>query len=213
MYFYWSCSGSVQAMGRRGVAAGSTSGRELCTAGRQRSSTADTMQAFVWQTKPLWNLSRGGTGRAMRPRRLSRWGLERQLRGIFVQPKGAGGYFNFEFNCGGALLSSYVMNPARVNGRLQEFVPLTAEDNQRIRLVASLPRALNRRSPDRRPGFWNSPCPLPCWNNMPGRSVWSGVRPGAPTFTNAATKPLIPTGCPGCRWPAGIFTIRPVSET
>lgn len=58
---------------------------------------------------------------------------------FFVQPKGVGGYFNFEFNGGGALLSSYVTNPARANGRLQEFVPLTAEDDQRIRRVTSLP--------------------------------------------------------------------------
>jgi hypothetical protein len=58
---------------------------------------------------------------------------------FFVQPKGAGGYFNFEFNCGGALLASYVTNPARVNGRLQEFVPLTPDDDGQIRRFASLP--------------------------------------------------------------------------
>ena len=58
---------------------------------------------------------------------------------FFVQPKGVGGYFNFEFNCGGALLSSYVTNPARANGRLQEFVPLTPDDDGRIRRFAGLP--------------------------------------------------------------------------
>lgn len=58
---------------------------------------------------------------------------------LFVQPKGAGGYFNFEFNGGGALLASYVTNPARANGRLQEFVPLTPDDGGQIRRFASLP--------------------------------------------------------------------------
>lgn len=58
---------------------------------------------------------------------------------FFVQPKVDGGYFNFEFNCGGALLASYVTNPARANGRLQEFVPLTPDDDGRIRRFAGLP--------------------------------------------------------------------------
>ena len=58
---------------------------------------------------------------------------------FFVQPKDAEGYFNFEFNCGGALLASYVTNPARANGRLQEFVPLTPDDDGRIRRFAGLP--------------------------------------------------------------------------
>lgn len=58
---------------------------------------------------------------------------------FFVQPKGAGGYFNFEFNCGGALLASYVTNPVRVNGRLQGCVPLTPNDDGQIRRIASLP--------------------------------------------------------------------------
>lgn len=58
---------------------------------------------------------------------------------FFVQPQDAEGYFNFEFNCGGALLASYVTNPARVDGRLHAFAPLTAEDDKQIRRVASLP--------------------------------------------------------------------------
>ncbi len=58
---------------------------------------------------------------------------------FFVQPQDAEGYFNFEFNCGGALLASYVTNPARANGRLQEFVPLTPDDDGRIRRFAGLP--------------------------------------------------------------------------
>lgn len=58
---------------------------------------------------------------------------------FFLQPKGAGGYFNFEFNCGGALLASYVTNPERVDGRLKQSVPLTPDDDRQIRRFASQP--------------------------------------------------------------------------
>ncbi len=58
---------------------------------------------------------------------------------IFIQPKEGTGYFNFEFNCGGALLASYVTNPSRVNGCLKEFTPLTPHDDGQIRRFASLP--------------------------------------------------------------------------
>src|SRR5512145_441995 len=59
---------------------------------------------------------------------------------LFIQPKNSPGYFNFEFNCGGALLASYVTNPVRIDGRLQGFTPLTPEDDRQIRRYASLPK-------------------------------------------------------------------------
>jgi len=58
---------------------------------------------------------------------------------FFVQPKATGAYFNFEFNCGGALLASYVIDPTRIDGRVREFIPLTPEDNQEITRYSSLP--------------------------------------------------------------------------
>ena len=58
---------------------------------------------------------------------------------FFVEPSGDKGYFNFEFNCGGALAASYVTDPFRVDGRLREFVALTAEDDRSILRCASLP--------------------------------------------------------------------------
>jgi hypothetical protein len=58
---------------------------------------------------------------------------------FFVQPKEGGGYFNFEFNCGGALCASYVTDPARVAGRVKEFLPLTVDDERQILRYASLP--------------------------------------------------------------------------
>ena len=57
---------------------------------------------------------------------------------FFVQPKIGCGYFNFEFNCGGALLASYVTNPTRIDGHLQGYTPLTKEDDQKIQRFASL---------------------------------------------------------------------------
>ena len=58
---------------------------------------------------------------------------------LFIQPAGSSGYFNFEFNCGGSLLASFVTNPARINGRLLAFTPLSPEDDRQIRRYTSLP--------------------------------------------------------------------------
>jgi hypothetical protein len=58
---------------------------------------------------------------------------------LFLQPKGSVGYFNFEFNCGGALLASYVTDPARVNKRVKEYTPLTPDDDRQIRRYSNLP--------------------------------------------------------------------------
>ncbi len=58
---------------------------------------------------------------------------------FFVQPKATGGYFNFEFNCGGALLASFITDPTRVSGTVKEFIPLTPEDNLQIKRFSSLP--------------------------------------------------------------------------
>jgi hypothetical protein len=58
---------------------------------------------------------------------------------FFVQPKNGEGYFNFEFNCGGALLASYVTNSERVEGRLKQSAPLMSNDDRQIRRFASLP--------------------------------------------------------------------------
>jgi hypothetical protein len=59
---------------------------------------------------------------------------------FFAQPYARRGYFNFEFNCGGAMLASYVTDPARANGRVKEFIPLDAEDDRLIFRYSSLPR-------------------------------------------------------------------------
>jgi hypothetical protein len=58
---------------------------------------------------------------------------------LFVQPRAESGYFNFEFNCGGALLSYYVLDPTRASGGFKDFIPLDTVDDARIRRHHSLP--------------------------------------------------------------------------
>jgi len=56
----------------------------------------------------------------------------------FIQPKDCPGYFNFEFNCGGALLASYVTDPVRKDGRLKRYTPLLPGEGKQVRRFASL---------------------------------------------------------------------------
>ena len=58
---------------------------------------------------------------------------------LFLQPKASGGYFNFEFNCGGALLASYITDPTRIGGRVKQYSPLTPADDRQIRRYHNLP--------------------------------------------------------------------------
>lgn len=62
---------------------------------------------------------------------------------VFVQPKPGGGYFNLEFNCGGAVRASYVTDPTRVDGALKAFVPLTAEQGALVDVFHSLPARID----------------------------------------------------------------------
>jgi len=57
---------------------------------------------------------------------------------FFFQPKSDHGYFNFEFNCGGTFLSSYITDPERVPGGFKEFVRVPPELGRRIRVRPSL---------------------------------------------------------------------------
>lgn len=59
---------------------------------------------------------------------------------FFVEPKPGRGYFNFEFNCGGAFLCNHVTDPARVNGGLKQATPLPKDMAQHVRVQALLPR-------------------------------------------------------------------------
>ena len=58
---------------------------------------------------------------------------------FFAQPKPECGYFNFEFNCGGAFLCCYITNPERGPAGFKEYVKVPAELGRAIRVKASLP--------------------------------------------------------------------------
>jgi hypothetical protein len=58
---------------------------------------------------------------------------------FFLQPPVGSGYFNFEFNCGGAMLASFITDHTRVNSKVKSFVPLTTDDNAQIQRCHSLP--------------------------------------------------------------------------
>jgi len=62
---------------------------------------------------------------------------------FFVKPPTGSGYFNFEFNCGGALLACYITDPTRIAGKVKSFVPLTPDDDVQIRRYHSLPQIVD----------------------------------------------------------------------
>ena len=62
---------------------------------------------------------------------------------FFTKPKAGRGYFNFEFNCGGAFLCSYIRNPERTPGGFKDYVKLSGEAGSRIQVHSSLPSRLD----------------------------------------------------------------------
>jgi hypothetical protein len=67
---------------------------------------------------------------------------------LFLQTKPDKGYFNFEFNCGGALLASYVTDPARIDGRVAEATPLSLEEGRQVAVYHSLPSIIEHEMED-----------------------------------------------------------------
>lgn len=62
---------------------------------------------------------------------------------FFAQPKPDRGYINFEFNCGGAFLSSYITNAERTPDGFKEFTRIPAGIGQTIQARSSLPRRVD----------------------------------------------------------------------
>ncbi|HDY65922.1 MAG TPA: diguanylate cyclase [Phycisphaerae bacterium] len=60
---------------------------------------------------------------------------------FFVKPKPDKGHFNFEMNCGGALLAYYItdVRPAKTPTGYHTAVKLTPEEGRRVRIFHSLP--------------------------------------------------------------------------
>lgn len=59
---------------------------------------------------------------------------------FFIQPKSGGGYFNFEFNCGGTLLASYVLDPMRTENGFADFVRFNKSDIRQVGIYHSQPK-------------------------------------------------------------------------
>jgi hypothetical protein len=61
---------------------------------------------------------------------------------FFVQPTPAG-YFNFEFNCGGALLAYYITDHRRVGDGFASYAPFKPEEAARVTIAHSLPQLVD----------------------------------------------------------------------
>jgi len=66
---------------------------------------------------------------------------------FFARPRLDRGYFNFEFNCGGAFLCSYITNPERTPGGFKEFTRVPAPIGQTIQAKSSLPQQIDPEIP------------------------------------------------------------------
>lgn len=62
---------------------------------------------------------------------------------FFIQPPSGNGYFNFEFNCGGTLLASYVSDPRRTDNGFAGFIRLSKSDVRDITIYHSQPRIID----------------------------------------------------------------------
>ncbi len=58
---------------------------------------------------------------------------------FFVRPLPDKGYFNFETNCGGALLCSYIEDPVRTKDGFLKFKRLPPEDGAKVGIYHSMP--------------------------------------------------------------------------
>jgi len=58
---------------------------------------------------------------------------------FFLQPKPGRGYFNFEFNCGGAFLCNHITDETRFQGAFKAFTQLSTEDVRSVRVATSRP--------------------------------------------------------------------------
>lgn len=67
---------------------------------------------------------------------------------FFVRPYGSKGYFNFEFNCGGSMLCSYITDQTRTPEGFKEFVPLSEKDLQSVQIFHSLPGIITEEITD-----------------------------------------------------------------
>jgi hypothetical protein len=78
---------------------------------------------------------------------------------FFVQPRASGGYFNFEINCGGALLSYFIEDPARTADGFAKFTRLSPEQGAQIDISHSMPSSVVPEQAG--PVVWHIGCRIP----------------------------------------------------
>lgn len=78
---------------------------------------------------------------------------------LFVQPKRDHGYFNFEFNCGGALLLSYIEDPTRTPDGFLKFTRVPEHLGRQVSIRHSLPKVMEHEIAD--PVTWYVGCRIP----------------------------------------------------
>ena len=66
---------------------------------------------------------------------------------FFVEPKPGQGYFNFEFNCGGAFLCNHIVDPTRTADGFKQFTRLPEAAVRAVQVRASLPRVVDPEIP------------------------------------------------------------------
>lgn len=62
---------------------------------------------------------------------------------FFAKPRLDGGYFNFEFNCGGAVLTSYIRDNSRTPGGFADFEYIRDEDMDKIDIFHTMPETVD----------------------------------------------------------------------
>jgi cellulose/xylan binding protein with CBM9 domain len=68
---------------------------------------------------------------------------------LFASPAGMPGYINFEMNCRGALLASYITDPRRgEDGSVQGATPLSAEQGGRVKVFGSIGQCIDEELGD-----------------------------------------------------------------
>jgi hypothetical protein len=78
---------------------------------------------------------------------------------FFAQPRPDSGYFNFEFNCGGAFLCNHILNPERAPNGFKEFTRIPEVSGSGIGVKSSLPQKIEQEMKD--PVIWTLQFSIP----------------------------------------------------
>ena len=115
-------------------------------------------------------------------------------------PRQDRGYFNFEFNCGGAFLCCYITDPERTAEGFKEFVKVPPDLGRTIQARSSLPPRIELEITE--PVVWTLGffIPFALFEHYLGPLGSLAARCGAATSSSARTKPHTRTGPRGLPW-------------